>query len=239
MKIFALSDLHLSINFPKPMNIFGPTWDNYIDKVKVNWQALVKPEDIVVISGDISWAMYLEDAKADLKYINKLNGRKVILRGNHDYWWSTISGVREALPQNMYAVQNDCIQIDNVLFFGSRGWLMSEGINDTAENKKIYTREVLRLELSLKNMQVKREKLLEQGITPVEICMLHYPPFNILRADTPVTNLLEKYDVKNVVYGHLHGSSCMAEKVVEKNGIKYFLTSCDLVDNCPQLITEI
>ena len=122
MKVFALSDLHLSINNPKPMDIFGPAWDNYVDKVKENWNNLITNEDVVIVGGDISWAMYLEDAVPDFEFIRTLNGKIVFVRGNHDYWWKSISAVRSKLPFDMYAIQNDSIKFENIIICGTRGW---------------------------------------------------------------------------------------------------------------------
>ncbi len=230
MKIFAISDLHLSINNPKPMDIFGPTWDNYIDTIASDWQSKVSEDDLVIIAGDISWAMSLEDAVVDIEYISKLGkGKKIILRGNHDYWWSTISKVRSILPSDMYAIQNDSIKFDNYIICGSRGWILPEREPLDAQDQKIVDRELIRLEMSLQS--AKKQQQNNEEI----ICMLHYPPFNSRREASPFTELLEKYEVKTVVYGHLHGSSCKADPVVVKNGITYYLTSCDKVDN--KLIT--
>ena len=115
MKVFSISDLHLSINNPKPMNIFGPVWNNYLEEIFENWDKQISSEDIVLIAGDISWAMRLDDAVPDIQLISRLKGRKVFLRGNHDYWWHSISAIRKILPPDMYAVQNDCVRIDNCL----------------------------------------------------------------------------------------------------------------------------
>lgn len=225
MKVFVISDLHLSINSNKPMNIFGPVWENYLEEIEESWNSLVSDEDIVLIPGDISWAMKLEDAVADLKYINQFKGKKVILRGNHDYWWSSLTAVRNVLPNGMYAIQNDALKINNVIFCGTRGWTVPEFKHKSAEDEKIYNREIIRLELSLKQakqMQKEGDEL---------IGLSHYPPFNVKSQDSPFTKLYEEYGVKKVVYGHLHSYDAKNEFVTEKNGVKYYLTSCDLVKN--------
>lgn len=225
MKIFAISDLHLSINNPKPMNIFGPTWDNYLDTIRNDWQKKVKDNDIVVIAGDTSWAMTLENAIVDLNYISNLGkGKKIIIRGNHDYWWNTISKVRASLPQDMFALQNDSIKIGKYVFCGSRGWILPELKPLDEQDQKIVDRETIRLEMSLKSAQQQKQEGDEI------ICIMHYPPFNSKREDSPFTKLIEKYGVKKVIYGHLHGTS-KSDLVVNKNGVKYFLTSCDKVNN--------
>ena len=150
MKVYAISDLHLSINNPKPMDIFGENWDNYVDLIVKNWNRKVKENDIVLIAGDISWAMKFEDVLNDLDYISKLKGKKVLLKGNHDYWWHSISNLRNALPANMYAIQNDAIKIDNIVICGSRGWIAPEDNKfKSDEDEKLYKRELIRMELSL------------------------------------------------------------------------------------------
>ena len=123
MKIFSISDLHLDINNTKPMNIFGPVWENYLDKIVTDWNEKVSNEDIVILAGDYSWAMKLEEVAPDFEFLNKLKGTKIIIRGNHDYWWSSLSKVRALLPENVYALQNDAIKIGNYIFCGNRGWL--------------------------------------------------------------------------------------------------------------------
>lgn len=225
MKVFAISDLHLSINSNKPMNIFGPVWENYLDKIEQSWNRLVSDDDVVLISGDISWAMKLNDAIPDLNYISQFKGKKIILRGNHDYWWSSISGVRSVLKQNMFAIQNDAIKIGDTIFCGTRGWTVPEITHKTPDDEKIYNREVIRLGLSLqdaKRLQQNNEKI---------IVMMHYPPFNSKMEDNEFTNLIEQYGVKTVVYGHLHSYDKKQKLIVYKNNVKYYLTSCDLIGN--------
>lgn len=225
MKVFAISDLHLSINSNKPMNIFGPVWENYLDKIEQSWNRLVSDDDVVLISGDISWAMKLNDAIPDLNYISQFKGKKIILRGNHDYWWSSISGVRSVLKPNMFAIQNDAIKIGDTIFCGTRGWTVPETTHKTPDDEKIYNREVIRLGLSLqdaKRLQQNNEKI---------IVMMHYPPFNSKMEDNEFTNLIEQYGVKTVVYGHLHSYDKKQKLIVYKNNVKYYLTSCDLIGN--------
>ena len=224
MKVFAISDLHLSINNPKPMNIFGGAWENYLEEIEKSWEENVSNDDLVLISGDISWAMKMQDVIPDLDYIGKLKGKKVIIRGNHDYWWSSISAIRSILPVNLYAIQNDSLKIGNVVLCGSRGWL-SELDQETPEDKKIYARELIRMKLSLESAQ----KLREEGDSL--IVMTHYPPFNFKIENSEMTELFEQFKVDAVVYGHLHGKSVRVVPQVEKNGVKYYLSSCDLVKN--------
>lgn len=225
MKIFAIGDLHLSLNSDKPMNVFGGAWENYMQEIETDWIKKVSNEDLVLIPGDISWAMKLEDAVADLNWIAKLPGKKILLKGNHDYWWSSLSAVRDALPKDMFALQNNAFRFDNAIICGSRGWSAPEnGEHKTPEDEKIYNRELIRLELSLQAAQ----KM--QTTKDVLIAMLHYPPYNFKHEDSAVTKLLEQYKVDYVVYGHLHNDPTQ-ELHVQKNEINYYLTSCDLVQN--------
>ena len=225
MKIFAISDLHLSVNNPKPMDIFGPVWDNYLDKIFADWKAKVTDDDVVLLAGDFSWAMKLEDTVPDFEMLEDLPGKKIIVRGNHDYWWKSISAVRNILPKDFYAIQNDALKLGNYVFCGTRLWnLPTENKNQTEEDEKIYKRELLRLEMSLqkaKELQRENDKI---------VCVLHYPPYTFKEEDNEVTALIEKYGVYKVVYGHIH-AFCKQNLVLNKNGIDYYLTSCDIVGN--------
>ena len=217
--------MHLSLTCNKPMNIFGPVWDGYWEKICADWQKKVTNDDIVLISGDISWAMKLEDAICDIKEIDKLPGKKVFIRGNHDYWWKSLTAIRTNFPADCYAIQNDSLKLGNFVICGTRGWTVPETTHKTPDDEKIYNREAIRLELSLqaaKKLQTNNETI---------ICMMHYPPFNSKLEDNKYTQLLEKYEIPIVVYGHLHSYDKKQKLVVNKNGIKYYLTSCDLVNN--------
>lgn len=225
MKIYAISDLHLSINNPKPMDIFGPVWNDYLDKIIEDWNKKVTDEDIVLLAGDYSWAMKLEDAKQDIEILKKLKGKKVLLRGNHDYWWSTISKVRNILPTNVYALQNDSLVIGDYIFCGTRGWIVDAAKLNNSEDKKIFDRELIRLELSLKDAKLKQTE--GQKI----ICMLHFPPYDRNNNPTDFTKLIEEYSIDTVVFGHLHGKIPNVNKLLTLNGVKYYLTSCDMVNN--------
>ncbi len=225
MKVFAISDLHLSINNPKPMDIFGPVWDNYLDKIFADWKAKVSDDDIVLLAGDFSWAMQLEDSLADFNLLSTLAGKKIIIRGNHDYWWKSISAVRAALPQNFYAIQNDALRFDGLVICGTRGWIVPDGVQPfSAENQKIFDREVIRLELTLKSAQALRQE------GDKLICMMHYPPTNFRREDSAFTELIKTYNVDAVVYGHLHAKKKGILSTV-RDEIVYHLTSCDMTEN--------
>lgn len=224
MKIFAIADLHLSLCGQKPMEIFGDSWDNYTDIIYNDWQSKVTDDDIVLIAGDISWAMYMDDFKVDLEFFNGLKGKKVFIRGNHDYWWDSISKVRANLKENMYAIQNDCIRFDNVLICGTRGWVVPEKNQKLDEyDQKIYNRELERTQLCLKAMEKLRKE------SDKVIFMIHYPPFNVAREQNEFMDLFEKYKVDTVVYGHLHGKSVKTCLFEIRNGVKYYLTATDQI----------
>jgi len=229
MKIFAISDLHLSINSPKPMDIFGPVWDGYLESIEADWEEKVGDDDIVLIPGDISWAMRLKEAIPDLEYIGKLKGNKVIIKGNHDYWWSAIGEVRRNLCEKTYAIQNDAIKFDDVIICGSRGWAIPENGFVDPQDEKIYRRELIRMELSLRTADTLRTN--DEKI----IVMTHFPPFNYKLEDNEMMQLFKKYRVDAVIYGHLHNYDKKQKMIVERDGIKYYLSSCDLVGN--KLIT--
>lgn len=230
MKVFAISDLHISTNSNKPMDVFGGNWVNYLEKIHTDWEDKVSDEDVVLIGGDISWAMDVEEAKKDIDTLIPLKGKKILIKGNHDYWWSGIGKVRDMLPEGFYALQNDSIRFDGFVVCGSRCWSVPGSPDFDEADRKIYLREVERLKLSLssaKKMMIEGDKL---------IALIHYPPFNVKRENTLFTDLFEQYGVDTVIYGHLHGKDVRSDKLVIKNGIKYYLTSCDQVDN---KLTEI
>lgn len=218
--------MHLSINSQKPMDIFGPVWTNYLDDITRSFdENAITDDDIILIPGDISWAMYFEDAIADLDFISRWRGKKVLLRGNHDYWWKSITALRAALPPNMYAIQNDAIKLGDTIICGTRGWTVPDGDHKTEADKKIFDREVIRLKLSLEDAIRQRQN--DEEI----IVIMHFPPFDVLHHDSPFTDLIEKYGVKKVVFGHLHSYDKHQSLVCTKNGVTYYLTSCDLVQN--------
>ena len=225
MKIYAISDLHLSLSGEKPMDIFGDKWGGYLEKIEYDWNSKVGDDDVVLIAGDISWAMKLESALTDISFLSKLKGIKIITRGNHDYWWQSISRVRNALPSNIIALQNDSVKIGNYVICGSRGWAVEGSPDFNEQDKKLQNREVERFRLALKSAQ----KLIEDG--DKLIAMIHFPPFNVRRENSCFTDLFEQFKVDKVVYGHLHGKDAKPYFRCNKNGIEYILSSCDLVDN--------
>lgn len=222
MNVYAISDLHLPGGYKKSMDVFGPHWADHFTKITLDWKAHVKDNDIVLLPGDISWAMQLSEAKQDLDAIGALPGHKVLLRGNHDYWWGSITRLRETLPEGMYALQNDALMIGDVVICGSRGWVCPGALPLSEEDARIYTREILRLTLSLQNAEKKW-----QGKDAWRIAMLHYPPFIDRAYMTDVVSLLEAYGIMDVVYGHLHGPGLVNAFSGEHNGIQYHQVSCD------------
>lgn len=230
MKIYAISDLHISTNTNKPMDVFGGNWVNYLEKIHADWESKVTDEDVVLIGGDISWAMNIEDAKKDIETLVPLKGKKVFIKGNHDYWWSGITKVRDIMPPDFYALQNDSIRFNGFVICGSRCWCVPGSPDFNESDQKIYLREVERLKLSLSSAK----KMMQEG--DKLIALIHYPPFNVKRENSLFTDLFEKEGVDTVIYGHLHGKDVRSDKLVVKNGIKYYLTSCDQVDNKLTLI---
>ncbi len=225
MKVFAISDLHLSTVCDKPMDVFGKSWENYFEKICQDWNSKVSQDDVVILAGDFSWAMRFEQALPDFNLVAQLPGNKVILRGNHDYWWNTISQVRNGIPKGFYALQNDCLRFENLLICGTRGWICPDGDNLSAEDKKIFLRETERLKLSIAQMQKQRRP------DDKVIAVMHYPPFNGSYDDSAFVRQFVANDIKAVVYGHLHGKDCRASLHMKKYNIDFYLTSCDLVGN--------
>lgn len=223
MKVFAISDLHLSFAVEKPMDIFGDGWQNHFERVSEDWRARVGEEDLILLGGDISWGMNTEQAAPDYAAIAALPGKKAVVKGNHDLYWGSLSKMQTAFPEFAF-LQNNCLRFEDVLVVGSRGWTIPTEESD-AHDVAIYRRELIRLELSLSHAERVR--------TPDDkvVAMLHYPPFDAKYADSEVTELLTKHRVDAVTYGHLHGKNSRVTPVLEKQGIKYYITSCDLVAN--------
>lgn len=222
MDIYAVSDLHLSGTTDKPMNVFGEGWEGHLEKIKSDWKNKVTAEDVVLIAGDISWGMQPEEGAYDLASLRDLPGKKIFIRGNHDYWWNGITKVRASAPDESFVfLQNDCVKEGKYIFVGSRGWICPESNEFSAEtDEKIYLREAERFRLAF----AAAEKIKEEG--DVIVAMIHYPPFTGKREDTLFSKLFEEHGVKYVVFGHIHGAVYYPLES-EKNGIKYFLTSCD------------
>lgn len=225
MNIYSISDFHLSINSPKPMDIFGEKWVDYIDSIFDDWKKKVKAKDVVLLCGDFSWAMKLQEALYDFKLFKDMPGTIIMIRGNHDYWWQSITNLRVLVPKNFILLQNDCVKIGDYIFTGTRGWNIPEGKYNTEYDRKIYQRELLRLEMSLisaSKIANNNEKI---------ISLIHYPPFSLSKKETEYTKLFEKYNVYKVIFGHLHGKVDDRYLRQNINGIEYYLSSCDCINN--------
>ena len=234
MRLFAIGDLHMPGGNDKPMDIFGSHWDRHFFHISENWKKMVGQEDTVLIPGDISWAMDLEDAAEDLRAIGELPGRKIICKGNHEYWWNSISRVRSVLPPGMIALQHDAADLGPYVVCATRGWMFPTERAPLEENdRKICSREVQRLNLALDDAE---------RIAPGKpiLVMLHYPPLLQSDRETVFTETLEAREhVRGVVYGHLHGESFRYAFTGEKNGIHYEAVSCDGIGFAPREILWI
>ena len=227
MSLYAIADLHLSLSSGKPMNIF-PGWDNHVERLEKNWQATVSPDDTVVVPGDISWAINFDEAKADFDFINRLNGHKIIMKGNHDYWWNSMAKMNRFLEENGFdtitIVHNNYYPYGEYGICGTRGW-----IKDTEEpaDAKVLAREAGRLETSIK-------AALADGKKP--IVFLHYPPIFANDYNREILDVLFRYDIKTCYYGHLHGNAHRYAVCGEVDGINYQLIAGDFVQFCPKFI---
>ncbi|MEJ2359772.1 MAG: metallophosphoesterase [Deinococcales bacterium] len=228
MRLFAIADPHLSRADPKPMTIFGETWRGHPDAFFDGWRSVVEDDDLVLVPGDLSWAMRFEDALIDLADIAALPGRKVILRGNHDYWWPSISKLRRGLPPGMYAVQNDAVALDGVVVAGTRGWVCPGSRGFTEQDEKIYRREVERLALSL--------RAAERLEGDYRVVMLHFPPTNPRLEPSEFTRLLLDAAPDALVFGHVHGEP---EGVLERlDAIDVHFVAADALGFVPRLIHD-
>jgi predicted phosphohydrolase len=216
--LFALGDLHLSHSVQKPMDIFGSVWENHAAQISQNWISTVTDEDTVLLPGDLSWAMTLNEAIADLHWLDRLPGKQIMIRGNHDYWWSGIGRVRSQLSDKQIAIQNDAVVAQDYAVCGSRGWLLPSHPKFQDSDEAIFRRETERLRLSL--------EVARQFDRPI-IVMLHYPPCSDAQPDTAFTQLLEAYSVRLCIYGHLHGPAHRFAFEGSKNGVVYRLVSAD------------
>jgi predicted phosphohydrolase len=225
-RVFALADLHLSFSSNKPMDVFGAAWKDHAARLAAVWREDVSDEDIVIVAGDISWALKFEDSVPDLDFLHGLPGKKLLVRGNHDFWWQGITKLNE-LYGDIRFLQNDFILIeDDVAICGSRGWGLP-GLEDYgADDEKILARELIRLEMSL-------DSAVSAGAKDI-ICALHFPPALMPEGRSLFTELIEKYPVSQVVYGHLHGTQAFKKGIMgERAGILYRLVSCDYLNFRP------
>lgn len=224
MNILAIGDLHLSGFSPKPMDIFGEHWADHWENIKSNWKDIVGGNDLVLLPGDLSWALKLAEAAVDIREICELPGKKVLIKGNHDFWWSSLAQVRTLLSNGTEAMQNNSYTFGDYVIAGSRGWTCP-GTNayDPEIDEKLYIREAGRLELSLKHARKIAPKAKLIG-------MMHFPPSNKDGSKTLYTQLFEKYGAAHVVYGHLHSASIKSALSGIIRGVSYSLVSCDALD---------
>lgn len=223
MPIYAISDLHLSLSGHKPMDIFGEVWRDHAVRIADNWDSIVKPEDTVLVAGDHSWALKFEQAKIDLDYIAARPGNKILIRGNHDYWWrrEATTRIQKQLPDDMLLLHGHGIVVEGVGITGTRGWRLELEEDPDAGDVKVMNRELAYLERGLKEIPSDVSK---------KIAMLHYPPFNADLEPNDFADLLQAYDVNIVVYGHIHTGYYLQGDI---NGIEYRLVSADHVDMTP------
>lgn len=233
LKVFAIGDLHLPGGQDKPMDVFGAAWRDHPRKIRAAWLEMVSDDDVVLVPGDISWAMTLAEAKEDLEFLGSLPGRIIMIRGNHDYWWSGIGKVRRALPPNVHAVQNDHVPLTpEWAVCGTRGWVVPGGSGwDEEKDAPIYAREQIRLRMSL-------ESAVKAGAERL-IVMLHFPPVNERHEPSAFTRLLEEFPVVHCVYGHLHGAAQRGALRGTHRGVLYHLAACDAIGFRPLFIDKI
>ena len=234
MAIYAIGDLHLSFHENKPMDIFGENWKGHEEKIKQDWINKVKETDLVVIPGDFSWSTYLKDTYEDFKYLNSLPGKKLLLKGNHDYWWTTLKSMRNFLKENSFEnidfIFNNAYEFENYIIAGTRGWSQTE-----EENEKFLNRETQRLEMSLKQAkEIQEKKLQEENIEKEIIVFMHYPPITNTQVEkkeeTSFIKIMKKYNIKKCYYGHLHGTAIKEAVEQEYQEINFKLVSADKLD---------
>ena len=245
MRIWALADLHLSFGVPnKEMGVFGPNWENHPQKIEREWRSRIADDDLVLIAGDISWALKLEDALIDLQWIANLPGIKVLSKGNHDLWWSSMGKMRPLLPPRMHLIHKNAFTHNGVTIGGTRLWdhldntfgnyivirkppshvHVHEKVEDPTHDEKIYKNELERLHTSLRALDPRAKR---------RIAMLHYPPTGPHHNPTEVTDILESYKIDTCVYGHIHNLVPDAPVNFTLNGIRYFCTACDFLHFTP------
>ncbi len=227
MALYAIGDLHLCLGAPKPMDIFGGAWVGYMDKLRQGL-SVIKEADTTVLLGDLSWALDLQEAQADFQWIHEIPGRKIILNGNHDYWWSTVAKFdrfcQEQGFQDLHILNNNCFAYEGTAICGTRGWFFEEE-RSGEHDEKVFKRELLRLEASLKAAE-----------DLPKLVFLHYPPRYKGYTCQPILELLKQYEVRSCYYGHLHGASHGLAMEGVWDGIEYKLVAADKLNFCPHCV---
>ena len=228
MALFVLGDPHLSLGASKPMDIF-PGWNDYVERLEKNWRKLIRPEDTIVLAGDISWAMRLTDTRKDFAFLQQLPGQKIIMKGNHDYWWSTANKMNAYLKaegfDTLHILHNNSYSVEGYALCGTRGWFLEE--EQKPHNAKVLNRELLRLETSLK----------AAGEKPI-FCFLHYPPLYQGYQCPEILSMLETYKVELCCYGHLHGPVIRRRQEGKYGNTEFSLISGDYLGFVPKKICE-
>lgn len=218
MSVYIIGDLHLSFSVDKPMHIFGEHWRDHPEKIKKDWLDKVRDEDTVILAGDTSWGMRFEESDADLNWISALPGRKILLKGNHDYWWSSLKKMKERYPGFEF-LYNNSIEIEGYSFVGTRGWSYADQDPKDSDAVKIFQREVQRLKNSIESANPSLKK----------ICILHYPPFNMNSKKTEMNRVIEETGIKLAYFGHIHDNfESIRRGLID--GVDYRLISADFVD---------
>lgn len=225
MSLFAIADTHLSLGTNKPMDSF-PGWNDYVARLGNNWNSIVKEEDTVVIAGDISWAMNFDELYEDFSFLNDLTGKKIIVKGNHDYWWNTLSKMNKFIEENNFdsinILQNNSYDVEGISVCGSRGWMFE---SSEEHDEKILSREVGRIKMSL-----------DSAVNENRILFLHYPPITTNSSCDEILDTLKEYGIKKCFYGHLHGMATKYAFEGEYDGIDFKLISADRLSFVPKLI---
>lgn len=229
-KLFALADLHLSLSGAKPMDVFGEAWTDHAGRMAKAWDRSVGPEDTVLLPGDLSWAGDLEEAAPDLEWIGARPGFKLLLKGNHDYWWPSLAKLRRALPDGCEPLQNTAVRVGEWVVVGARGWTSPDDPTAGEQDAAIFRRELERLRLSIADADRRFDRALPR------LAMVHYPPWVEGREPTEVVGVLRESGVKACVYGHLHGEDHRLGVVGVRDGLRFHLVAADAVAFEPVLI---
>jgi predicted phosphohydrolase len=229
-RVFALGDLHLSLAGHKPMDVFGDIWRDHCQRMARAWDERVAADDTVLLPGDLSWARNLDEAQPDLRWIGERPGHKLLLRGNHDSWWTSLAKVRRALPPGCEPLQNNSLELGRWVVVGARGWVSPDDPQATSEDAKVFQRELGRLRLSLADADRRF------GARRPRLAMVHYPPCVDGGPTGPVVELLGRGGVRVCVYGHLHGEDHGLAIVGEREGIHFHFVAADAVGFAPREI---